>query len=326
MDHRHRVLTRRELLQALLAVGAGGATGAGSSPAGQRRAEGIRWAAGWLLWRDFKGRKIGLPEALRDLKVAGADGIEFTPRPGELEAMGLTLPAVAGMIKDAGLRVSAHYFSGPFLDPSKESELFAQAREKFDGLRALGARHLVVGPPATPPGMDRLEAIKRLAPVVNEVGRRAAAEGIAVGIHPHLNTLVETPEETDCFLEATDPKLVGLALDTGHYHLAGGDVVKVLEKHARRVNYLHFKDGVRPFKRPDFFPNLRDLGKGEVDFPGIMRALKAAGYSGWINVEQDFTATSPRESALASFTYVRERLRRAGTEARPTSAAFRRAP
>ncbi len=43
----------------------------------------IKWAAGWLLWRDFKGRKIQLAEALKDLKEFGADGIEFTPRPGE---------------------------------------------------------------------------------------------------------------------------------------------------------------------------------------------------------------------------------------------------
>ena len=264
----------------------------------------IKWAAGWLLWRDFKGRKIALAEALKDLKEFGADGIEFTPRPGELEAMGLSLEAVATLIRDAGLVVSGHYFSGPFLEPEKKDELFRQAKEKFDSLKVFGATHMVVGPPAPPPGGNRMEAIARMAPLVNEIGRRAQAEGIAVGLHPHLNTLIETTEETDRFFDLTDPKLVGLALDTGHCYLAGGDPVKVLDKHGARLNYLHFKDGVRPFQRPDFFPNLRELGKGEVDFPGVMRKLKALKFTGWVDVEQDFTSTTPRESCKTSMEYV----------------------
>ena len=28
-------------------------------------------------------------------------------------------------------------------------------------------------------------------------------------MHPHLNTVIETPEETDAFMEASDPKYVG---------------------------------------------------------------------------------------------------------------------
>jgi len=37
-------------------------------------------------------------------------------------------------------------------------------------------------------------------------------------------------------MEASDPKYVGLALDTGHFHLAGGDVVKALDQHGSRLN------------------------------------------------------------------------------------------
>jgi sugar phosphate isomerase/epimerase len=302
-------LSRRELLQRLGAAGSilvaqASSPRAAEIPVAQASSPRIRWAAGWLLWRDFTGRKIELVEALKDLKEFGADGIEFTPRPGELEAMALTLDGVSKMVRDSGLAVSGHYFSGPFLDPEKKDDLFRQAKEMFDSLKVFGAKHLVIGPPAPPPaGVNRLEAIARMAPIVNELGRRANAEGIAIGLHPHLNTLVETPEETDRFFELTDPKVVGLALDTGHHYLAGGDVLKALDKHGSRLNYLHFKDGVRPFNRPNFFPNLRELGKGEVDFPGVMRRLKALKYTGWIDVEQDFTSTTPRESCKTSMEY-----------------------
>ena len=309
MGKRPIQLSRRELLQCIsAAVLAGGVGTAAQEGQGGRPAApaGIRWAAGWLLWRDYKPRKITLAEALRDLKDAGADGIEFTPRPGELEALGLTTDAVKGLLRDSGLSVSGHYFSGAFFDPAREAEIFRQAREKFDSLKMFGARHLVIGPPAAPAGANRLEAIARMAPVLNELGRRAQGEGLAIGIHPHLNTLIETPDETDRFMEASDPKYVGLALDTGHFHLAGGDVLQVLDKHGSRLNYLHFKDTVRPFTRPDFFPNIRELGKGEVDFRGVMGALKRLRYTGWIDVEQDFTATTPRESCRTSLAYAHD--------------------
>jgi len=292
-------VSRRELIRVVGAAAAvwaiGGTAGAQAPP--PRR---IRWAAGWLLWRDCKGRTFTLAEALQDLKQAGADGIEFTPRPGELEAAGLTIEAVRAMLRGAGLADSAHYFSGPFHDPAKKAEIMAQAKEKIESLRAFGAVNIVIGPPAPPAGLSRPEAIARIAPVLDDVGRLARSQGMTIGVHPHLNTVIETPEETDAILERCDPALVGLALDTGHFHLAGGDVVAVLKNHGARLRYLHFKDAVRPFKRPDFFPNLRDLGTGEIDFPAVMRVLKDLKYTGWINVEQDFTATSPRESCRAS--------------------------
>jgi inosose dehydratase len=301
--------SRRDLLRGLGAAAL--AWGAWPGPAAAQPARAprrVRWAAGWLLWRDCKPRRFALADALRDLKAAGADGIEFTPRPGELDAAGLTPDSVKRLLRDAGLALSAHYFSGPFHDPAKRAEILAQAQEKIDSLRAFGATHMVIGPPAAPAGANRMDVIARMAPMLEDLGRLARGQGIALGVHPHLNTVIETPEETDAILRRCDPAVVGLALDTGHYHLAGGDVVSAVRTHGARLNYFHFKDAVRPFARPDFFPNLRDLGKGEVDFPGVMRALKDLRYEGWINVEQDFTATTPGESCRASMRYVRDAL------------------
>jgi sugar phosphate isomerase/epimerase len=303
-------LSRRELLSRLgataLACSPLARTAAAQTAAAPRR---VRWAAGWLLWRDYKPRRLSLADALQDLKAAGADGIEFTPRPGELAAAGLTLDAVGRMARDAGLSVSAHYFSAPFHDASKKAEILAQAQEKIDSLVALGARDLVIGPPAAPTGENRMEVIARIAPMLNELGRHARGQGVIVGVHPHLNTVIETPDETDAIMARCDPAFVGLALDTGHFHLAGGDVVAAVRRYGARLSYFHFKDAVRPFARPDFFPNLRDLGAGEVDFPGVMRVLRDLGYEGWINVEQDFTATTPAESCRTSMRYVRDALK-----------------
>jgi len=119
-------LSRRELMRRLggAALALGMSPGADAAQTG-RPPRRIRWAVGWLLWRDYRPRKLSLAEALRDLKDVGADGIEFTPRPGELDSAGLTIASVKRLLGEAGLVVSAHYLSGPFHDPAKKAEIFA---------------------------------------------------------------------------------------------------------------------------------------------------------------------------------------------------------
>ena len=53
--------------------------------------------------------------------------------------------------------------------------------------------------------------------------------------HYHIGTGVQSMEETERLLAMTDPDLVGIVFDTGHSTLAGGDPVKLLEKHMDRV-------------------------------------------------------------------------------------------
>lgn len=310
-------MKRRRLLQILgasaaapAAVLAGGRRGAASEGAGTvpgvqaPDAARLLWAHGWILWRDFAARGIPLTEALGDLRAVGADGIELTPRPGELEAGGLTLGDVRTLLDEAGLQATAHYFSGPFHDSSRRKEIVGRFGETLASLAALGGRHVVIGPPEVPEDADRPALIRAVAPVLEDLGRRAGDQGVRLGVHPHLNTLVESPEEVAMVMDAADPGLVSLALDTGHLHLAGGDVVAILKTYRSRLGYFHFKDAVRPFRRPDFRPNLRELGAGEVDFPGVMHLLAEIDYRGWINVEQDSTTLTPRESCQRSMQYV----------------------
>ena len=53
-----------------------------------------------------------------------------------------------------------------------------------------------------------------------------------------------------------------------------------------------------------FFP----LGKGGVDYPGIMKELDSVGWKGWMTVELDMTATTAKDSAASSKKYLEEKL------------------
>lgn len=265
----------------------------------------IRWAQGFLLWRNYKGAALSLRDALGDLAAVKADGIEFSPMSGELEKQGLSAASLKQLLADKKLAIAGNYFSAPFYDASKREVILQEALQRFALLKEYGAKNMIIGPPAfAHDSPDRNAMIRQQADLLNEIGQRALDQGLEIGLHPHLNTLVETPAEIDLALETTDPKYVFFSADTGHIHLAGGEVVPILTKHKARLNYFHFKDGNRPFVRPNFQRNLRELGRGEIDFPGVMRLLKEIQFTGWVNLEQDATLLTPQASCSISMAYV----------------------
>jgi len=162
---------------------------------------------------------------------------------------------------------------------------------------------------------------------VEAIARAVREEtGLPTLFHHHCAGYVETPTEIDCLLENTDPGLVNLVFDTGHYvYGAGPDgpgsdgrIVPVLERYAGRVSYIHFKDcdpevAARSRREQwDYLKALRngvfcELGKGCVDFQGVVDWLQARGYSGWVLVEQDVLPGmgTPKESARRNREFLR---------------------
>jgi len=125
-----------------------------------------------------------------------------------------------------------------------------------------------------------------------------AKTGLRTVFHHHCAGYVETPGEIDQLMALTDPSLVGLVLDMGHYKFSGGDPLAALKKHQSRIWHIHFKDchaEIAAKSRAegwDYFQSVGsgvfcELGKGAVDFPAIVAELNKQKYSGWIVVEQD---------------------------------------
>jgi len=63
-----------------------------------------------------------------------------------------------------------------------------------------------------------------------------------VCIPSHCAGFVETPDEVERLLALTDPTLIGLCFDTGHYSFGGGNVLDGIRKHAGRIWHFHLKD------------------------------------------------------------------------------------
>ncbi len=269
----------------------------------------IRWAMGMILWRNYAPEETSLQQVIQEIHDLGLDGVEYSPRRGELEKNGLTRESFRALLRTKKIAVSAHYWGAPFYDTSRKKQILNDFQETLDSLKFYESKNVVIGPGSR--NIDSPEKlIRESAPVLNELGKIAADQGIQIGIHPHYNTFIETPEEIKMVMELTDQQYVYLSPDTGHLALGGGNVLEILRAYKSRLNYFHFKDVAGTVvKRPRFGPNIRELGKGEIDFPAIMTLLKEIRYKGWINQEQDATMLTPLKSATESMDYINKRLK-----------------
>jgi len=144
------------------------------------------------------------------------------------------------------------------------------------------------------------------------------ATGLRTVFHHHCAGYVETPREIDALLSRTDPRVLGLCLDTGHLMFAGGDPLATLAAYRDRIWHVHFKDcdpALAAQSRAeawDYHASVRrgifcELGRGMVPFPAVLETLRTTAYAGWIVVEQDVLPGlgTPAASATRNRTYLR---------------------
>jgi inosose dehydratase len=147
--------------------------------------------------------------------------------------------------------------------------------------------------------------------------------GLPTVFHHHCAGYVETPDEMAQLLERTDPRLLGLVLDTGHFTFGSGQYNRAsllgsLDRFAERIWYVHLKDcsprvaEEARSKDWDYFEAVRhgvfcELGQGCVDFPAVLDWLRGREYAGWALVEQDVLPGlgAPKESAQRNRDYLR---------------------
>jgi inosose dehydratase len=83
---------------------------------------------------------------------------------------------------------------------------------------------------------------RTLIRATDELGKIVAQEyGVRLQFHPHADSHVETQEQTERFLDQTDPRYVSLCLDTGHLAYRHADNVAVISRYPERIGYVHIK-------------------------------------------------------------------------------------
>jgi inosose dehydratase len=219
---------------------------------------------------------------------------------------------LARELERRGLKLGSSFVPMPLEDPARRAECVSAAMNVAGLLVGFGVNFLIVADDEDPAraalagripddgsaGWNKQQWKEACATLDAVAAAVHDAFRMRVVIHHHAGTFIETPAEIDRALRGTDPKRVGLLLDTGHCLYGGGDPLAVYEKHASRTWYVHLKDADRAklaavretdiamqdaWKGGVFCP----LGQGAADFPALLEALRARDYAGWLVVEQD---------------------------------------
>lgn len=287
-------------------------------------------------WAVYEADRPNPPfaQVLDQIAAAGYEGTELGP----FGYLPTDPAALARELGSRGLALGSSFVPLPLEDASRRAQSVEAVLRVGRLLQSQGVAEVIL---ADDEGPDRTAVAGRvpkaggggwndaqwreMALTVNAVAHALRDTlGMRVVMHHHAGTFIETPDEVDRFLRETDADLVGLLLDTGHYAYGGGDSVECVERHGDRIRYVHLKDALaseldhirntsvgmdEAWRRGVFCP----LGKGVVDFPRVVEALRRRGYSGWMIVEQDIVPTpdgrldpDPFESAKASRIYLRE--------------------
>ena len=252
---------------------------------------------------------VSLDECLRQAREAGFTGMEtgrrFPMDPTELKPV----------LDRHGMAVCGGWFSGLLLDGDIEAEK-DRVRAQLDLFKAVGAPCIVYGETAGTIQGDRhapLLTRRRLGEdEIRIYGRKMTAfaewctdQGMPISYHHHMAAPIESEEDVDLLMRHSGEALP-LLYDAGHMAFAGGDVLRVIARHHRRISHVHTKDIRRGVvdgldrSRESFLDAVVKgaftvPGDGSLDFVAIVRALHERGYEGWfvVEAEQDPVATPP---------------------------------
>jgi inosose dehydratase len=181
--------------------------------------------------------------------------------------------------------------------------------------KALGGDFLQVTSERPKGRAPSAEEYERLGSLLTDIGRRTLDLGVRLVYHNHMGGFGESPDEVAKVLEASDLNYVSLLLDIAHYAQGGGDPVAAVSRHKDRLALLHLKD-VRDVPAKDGRPareayQFVELGRGRVDVPQVIAALKTISFRGPAVLELDDVpdaGRTPRECAETNLRYAVDKL------------------
>ena len=217
------------------------------------------------------------------------------------------------------ISVCGGWFSGRLLDGdiSAEKDRIAEQMEFF---KAAAAPCIVYGETARSIQGDRSKPLstkpKLSADEIKTNGRKMTAfaewcadQGMPISYHHHMAAVIETEPELDLLMKHSGSALP-LLFDAGHMAFAGGDVLRVIDKHHTRISHVHTKDvrmevinGLDRSKDSFLDAVVKGAftvpGDGSLDFETIVKRPAAYGYQGWfvVEAEQDPVKNPPLKMA-----------------------------
>jgi sugar phosphate isomerase/epimerase len=258
-------------------------------------------------------------EAVRHLKVAGYDGIEWRVTDDPLmSGSGRTVAghgqnigfwsgnrctlSLSSLIEDAPrirAMTEAAGLAMPNVGTYVSCEELDQVEHAMKGVKALGAPGLRVRVPNYDGKAPYMTLRDQALGQYKDVAALAQQYGVKALIEMHMNNIVPSASACALFVQGFDPQHVGIIHDCGNMVYEGYEQYRLsLEILGPYLAHVHVKNaqwlptGTRADGSTEWKASFAPIAKGVADVGALFEALLAVGYDGWVAFE-DFSTDVP---------------------------------
>lgn len=267
----------------------------------------------------------GMPALPIDVTLAhvarlGFDGIELTVVPGFSTELSKLDAAERRRIRRL---LDQHNLALPSLavhrdlvvdDPEQWAANFAYLRDAIDlavdmeGAEGKPVINNLVGGKSGDFDRQHARLLERLRQVVDYAARR----GVIVAIEPHVFTILESPITTKQIIKEIDSPHLRVQFDISHFDVLGYTIEETVPVLAPLAVHTHVKD--QRGRAPDHAFLIP--GEGPFDYVSYLKAMRQAGYGGFITGEVSvMVQRRPGYDPLAATTMTYQTLARAFEQA-----------
>jgi len=232
---------------------------------------------------------VGIDDLIPAIAKIGYRGIELavTPRfPTDLYSLDAAARArIKALCQQHGLSISAvaGHTSVCEDDPDKNAANLQRLRDTIDladELRQPGEPPIVcslLGGHVDDWGRVKERVVER----VHALGDYAAGKGVIFACEPHSGTAFDLPRKATWLMEQVNHPAVRINFDISHFDILAIPTAECVPQMIPWSAHTHVKDqrGIYPYHE------FLTPGSGPFDFIGYLKAMHAAGYTGWIGME-----------------------------------------
>lgn len=243
--------------------------------------------------QSYSFRNFNLEQALQQTQKLGLRYVEFYRNHVPLNSTEAQIKAIRRLCQDHQITPIAFGVEG-FSKDHKAN------REKFEFAQRLGVRFL-----SADPSMDSFDSLDKLVAEFN----------IGIAIHPHGPTGPKGKRRlhpwysAEVIMKAVEKRhrLIGSCLDTGHLIRCAQEPFNEKLDSAAQVRVMGARNHGMHLKDHD---NKREsdviFGKGVLDVPAVLRALREVKFQGYISIEYEANLKNPAPDIRACIDVLRE--------------------
>ena len=222
------------------------------------------------------------------------------------------MPAIKRAVEAAGIDVATFQSNrgGTLINPTHRENFIAGIKESLAMAKQMNTKKMFIltdelGDDRSVkfqfPDLTEEEKYQSVFDGLKEIAPFAEAAGVTLVMEP-LNNLVDhagywlkrSEVGFDLVQKINSPN-IRLLFDIYHQQVTEGNIIEKLTHNLDAIGHVHVAD----------VPGRHQPGTGELNFGNILRALKAAGYDGFVGLE--FAPTIPsKEAALASLELIKQ--------------------